>query len=118
MIRSFEDIECWKKARTLNKLVYSKTNTNLFSKDFDLSRQIRRASVSISSNITEGFERSSDKEFAYFLNIAKASAGEVRSQLYLAYDLEYLNEKGFNELKNNTLEISKMISGFIKYLKK
>jgi len=118
MIRSFEDIECWKKARTLNKLVYSKTNTNLFSKDFDLSRQIRRASVSISSNITEGFERSSDKEFAYFLNIAKASAGEVRSQLYLAYDLEYLNEKDFNELKNNTLEISKMISGFIKYLKK
>jgi len=118
MIRSFEDIECWKKARTLNKLVYSKTNTNLFSKDFDLSRQIRRASVSISSNIAEGFERSSDKEFAYFLNIAKASAGEVRSQLYLTYDLEYLNEKGFNELKNNTLEISKMISGFIKYLKK
>ena len=61
MIRSFEDIECWKKARALNKLVYSKTNTNLFSKDFDLTRQIRRASISISSNIAEGFERSSDK---------------------------------------------------------
>ena len=118
MIRSFEDIECWKKARVLNKLVYSKTNNNLFSKDFDLSRQIRRASVSISSNIAEGFERGSDKEFIYFLNVAKASAGEVRSQLYLAYDLEYLNDNDFNELKTNALEISKMISGFIKYLKK
>lgn len=118
MIRSFEDIECWKKARVLNKLIYSKTNTTLFSRDFDLSRQIRRASVSISSNIAEGFERGSDKEFIYFLNVAKASAGEVRSQLYLAYDLTYLTENDFNELKNNTLEISKMISGFIKYLKK
>ncbi len=118
MIRSFEDIECWKKARSLNKLIYTKTSHNLFSKDFDLCRQIRRASVSISSNIAEGFERSSDKEFIYFLNIAKASAGEVRSQLYLAYDLEYLNDLDFNELKTNTLEISKMISGFIKYLKK
>jgi len=86
--------------------------------DIDLRRQIRKASVSISSNIAEGFERSSDKEFIYFLNIAKASAGEVRSQLYLAYDLEYLNNNDFNELKNNSLEISKMISGFIKYLKK
>ena len=118
MIRSFEDIECWKKARALNKLVYSKTNTNLFSKDFDLTKQIRRASISISSDIAEGFERSCDKEFIYFLNVAKASADEVRSQLYLAFDLEYLNENDFNELKNNALEISKMISGFIKYLKK
>ena len=107
-----------KNQEVLNKLVYTKTSNNLFSKDFDLCRQIRRASVSISSNIAEGFERSSDKEFIYFLNIAKASAGEVRSQLYLAYDLEYLNNLDFNELKANTLEISKMISGFIKYLKK
>ena len=118
MISSFEDIECWKKARNLNKLIYVKTNNNLFSKDFDFCRQIRRASISISSNIAEGFERSSDKEFVYFLNVAKASAGEVRSQLYLSYDLEYLNENDFNELIINTLEISKMISGFIKYLKK
>ncbi len=72
MIRSFEDIEYWKKARCSNKLIFTKTNNNLFSKDFDLTGQIRKASVSISSNIAEGFKRSSDKEFIYFLNITKA----------------------------------------------
>lgn len=65
-INSFEDIECWKKARFLNKIIYEKSNKNLFSKDFDLGRQIRRASVSISSNIAEGFERSSEKSLRIF----------------------------------------------------
>lgn len=116
--KSFEDIESWKKSRIFNQLIYNKTNNIKFDKDFDLKRQIRRASVSISSNIAEGFERNTDKEFIHFLYIAKASAGEVRSQLYLSYDLNYLDEESFNILKNKIIEISKIISGLIKYLKK
>ena len=116
--KSFEEIESWKKARIFNKLIYSITQQENFSKDFDLIRQIRRASVSISSNIAEGFERNTDKEFVYFLYVAKASAGEVRSQLYLANDLNYINNDDFNQLKDNVVEISKLISGLIKYLNK
>jgi four helix bundle protein len=81
---SFEEINSWKKARVFNKRIYEITDGVIFKKDYDLVRQIRRASISISSNIAEGYERNSDKEFIYFLYIAKASAGEVRSQLYLA----------------------------------
>jgi four helix bundle protein len=116
--RSFEEIESWKKARVFNKNIYSISQQGTFSKDFDLIRQIRRASVSISSNIAEGFERNTDKEFVYFLYVAKASAGEVRSQLYLANDLDYINNEDFNQLKNQVVEISKLIGGLIKYLKK
>ena len=94
---SFEDIDCWKKARLFNALIYAETNNELFTKDLDLKKQIRRASVSMSSNIAEGFERNSDKEFVYFLYVAKASAGEVRSQLYLAFDLNYIQKENFEE---------------------
>jgi four helix bundle protein len=87
-----------------------------FKKDYDLVRQIRRASISISSNIAEGFERNTDKEFIYFLYVSKASAGEVRSQLYLAFDLEYITKQEFDELLDSVSEISRLISGFIKYL--
>ena len=83
---TFEEIISWKKARSLNREIYL-TTEEVFKKDFDLARQIRRASVSISSNIAEGFERHTDKEFIHFLYVAKASAGEVRSQLYLIFDL-------------------------------
>lgn len=117
-LKSFEEIESWKKSRVFNKLIYTITQQENFSKDFDLKRQIRRASVSISSNIAEGFERNTDKEFVYFLYVAKASAGEVRSQLYLANDLNYINNEDFNQLKNKVVEISKLIGGLIKYLKK
>ena len=113
---SFEEIQSWQKARAFNKEIYNVTNTEFFKKDFDLVRQIRRASISISSNIAEGFERNTDKEFAYFLSIAKASAGEVRSQLYLAFDLDYLTNEEFQYLKESITEISKLISGLIKYL--
>ena len=115
--KSFEDMEVWKKARIFNGLLYNLTNQKTFSFDNDLKRQIRRASVSISSNIAEGFERNSDKEFSQFLYIAKASAGEVRSQLYLAFDLKYLKSEDFDLLQEKVVEISKMISGLIKYLK-
>lgn len=79
---SFEEIESWKKARVLNKLIYSITQQGNFSKDFDLIRQIKRASVSISSNITEGFERNTDKEFVYFLYVAKLRQAK--------FDLNYI----------------------------
>ena len=116
--KSFEEIESWKKARVFNKLIYKITKQGNFSNDFDLIRQIRRASVSISSNIAEGFERNTDKEFVYFLYVAKASAGEVRSQLYLTNDLNYINNEDFYQLKNKVVEISRLIAGLIKYLKK
>jgi four helix bundle protein len=114
--KSFEEINSWQKARQFNKRIYEITDNQNFKKDFDLVRQIRRASISISSNIAEGFERNTDKEFIQFLYIAKASAGEVRSQLYLALDLNYIEKIEFEELFNNVSDISKLISGFIKYL--
>jgi four helix bundle protein len=114
--KSFEEINSWQKARQFNKRIYEITDTQNFKRDFDLVRQIRRASISISSNIAEGFERNTDKEFIQFLYIAKASAAEVRSQLYLAFDLNYIEKMEFEELFNDVSDISKLISGFIKYL--
>lgn len=114
---SFEEIISWQKSRELNVIIYKVTNSNdLFSKDFGLRDQIRRASVSISSNIAEGFERQTTKEFIRFLYIAKASAGEVRSQLYLALDIKYISKNEFDELKLKINEVSKLISGLLKYL--
>lgn len=115
---SFEEINSWQKARSLNKKIYLITDADAFRRDFDLARQIRRSSVSISSNIAEGFERNTDKEFAHFLFIAKGSAAEVRSQLYLALDLNYISQELFDELILEITEISKLLSGFIKYLNK
>ncbi|MFV8334973.1 four helix bundle protein [Flavobacterium sp. RSP49] len=114
--KSFEEINSWQKSRLFNKRIYEITENTIFKKDFDLVRQIRRASISISSNIAEGFERNTDKEFVYFLYVSKASAAEVRSQLYLALDLNYISKIEFDELYLNVSDISKLLSGFIKYL--
>jgi four helix bundle protein len=113
---SFEEINSWQKARLFNKRISLITENINFKKDFDFIRQIRRASISITSNVAEGFERNTDKEFIYFLYVAKASAGEVRSQLYLAFDLNYITKQEFEELLESVTEISKLLSGFIKYL--
>ncbi|KAF2519046.1 four helix bundle protein [Flavobacterium salilacus subsp. salilacus] len=115
---SFEEINSWQKSRILNKKIYLITDDVAFNKDFDLARQMRRCSVSISSNIAEGFERNTDKEFIHFLYIAKGSAAELRSQLYLALDLNYISNELFDELITEITEISKLLSGFIKYLSK
>lgn len=116
---SFEEIVAWQKARELNREIYLLTeNESSFTRDFDLKRQIRRAAVSVSSNIAEGFERNSDKEFAYFLYVAKASAGEVRSQLYLAFDLDYLSEVDFRVILQKITDVSRLIAGLIKFLSK
>jgi four helix bundle protein len=99
-IRRFEDIEAWKKARILVKEVYKVTAEGKFSKDFSLKDQIRRAAVSIISNIAEGFSRQTDQEFVQFLHIAKGSTSEVQSQLYIALDLGYISQEEFSKLYN------------------
>lgn len=116
-INTFEDIQAWQKARELTRAIYKVSSANSFSKDFGLRDQIRRASVSVLSNIAEGFERNGSKEFLHFLSIAKGSAGEVRAQLYVAFDLEYISKTEFDDLTKLATETSKMISGFMTYLK-
>ncbi|UMY66309.1 MULTISPECIES: four helix bundle protein [unclassified Flavobacterium] len=115
-IRSFEDMLSWQKARAFNKKIYDVSLSENFGRDFELGRQIRRASLSITSNIAEGFERRTDNEFLFFLNVAKGSIGEVRSQLYLASDLGYINKTQCDNLLAEATEISKMLAGFMKYL--
>jgi four helix bundle protein len=115
-IKRFEDLESWKKARKLTNTVYEATAKGRFMRDFGLKDQIRRAAISILSNIAEGFERGGDKEFLQFLAVAKGSCGEVRAQLYIAVDQGYLSQDLFEKLSNNTKEIGRLISGLMKYL--
>ena len=117
-IERFEDLISWQKARELNRLVYKISANGTFVKDFALRDQIRRASISIMSNIAEGFERGGDKEFAQFLSNAKGSCGEVRCQLYAALDEKYLSEVEFKQLSEKSLEVSRLISGFMTYLRR
>ncbi len=114
-IDRFEDLEAWKLARELTRLVYQVTAAGEFSRDFGLRDQIRRASVSILSNIAEGFERAGDKEFLQFLAMAKGSCGEVRAQLYVAFDERYITSEQFKAISNKALDISRLISGLMKY---
>ena len=116
-IECFEDIDTWKDARILVKAVYEVTGEGRFARDFGLRDQIRRAGVSTMSNIAEGFERRSNKDFIRFLYMAKASAGEVRSQLYVAADLGYLDNQRTGEFVELVQGVSRRIAAFIKYLK-
>ena len=113
----FEDIEAWKKSRVLVKEIYHITSSAELSRDFGLKDQIRRAVVSVMSNIAEGFERGGNKEFRQFLSLAKGSAGEVKSQLYIALDVGFVNQADFTKLYNQADEIGKMINGLMEYLK-
>ena len=114
-IEKFEDITAWKKGGELSLAIYK---TFKDSKDFRFRDQIQAAAVSIMNNIAEGFERHGrNKEFSQFLKIAKGSCGEVRSMLYLAFRLEYITRHEFDVLKAATVEISKMLHGFINKLK-
>ena len=110
-IRCFEDILSWQKARILTRDIYCATRTHDFARDFGLASQIQRASVSIMSNIAEGFERDSNREFLRFLSIAKASCAEVRSQLYIAHDIHYIDEQTLQKLLDQATEIGRLISG-------
>ena len=116
-VKKFEEIESWKRARSLTKRIYDATATGPFAKDFGLRDQIRRAAISILSNIAEGFERGGDKEFTQFLSVAKGSSGELRAQLYVALDQQYISVEVFKVLSEDAAEISRLISGFMKYLK-
>lgn len=115
-INNFEDLEIWKDARRLCELIYQNCLQNDKFQRHDKS-QIDRASSSIMDNIAEGFEREGNREFINFLTMSKGSCGEVRSQLIRAYDRKYLDEEKFLKLKNESIEISKKLSGFINYLK-
>ena len=116
-IERFEDMLSWQKARELTRHVYKVSKQGDFVKDFELRGQIRGASISIMSNIAEGFERGGDKEFSQFLSTAKGSCGEVRSQLYVALDESYISPVEFKELHAGTVEVSRLISGFMGYLR-
>ena len=118
MIRHFEDIEAWQLSRELVKEVYRVSREGAFAKDFGLQDQIRRAAVSIMSNIAEGFERGGNKEFVNFLSISKGSCGEVRSQLYVAFDQGYVDKAQFESMVHMCTRVSVMLQAFITSLRK
>ncbi len=116
---SFEEMEVYQKALQFGVKVYKLTLTNeKIAKDYGLKDQLQRAALSISNNIAEGFEREGNQEFKQALAISKGSAGEVRSQLYRAFDNQYINEEEFNHLKSSYEVLSIKIKNFIEYLKK
>jgi four helix bundle protein len=117
-IESFEDLLVWQKGLQIVRQVYLITRDGKLSKDFSLRDQLRGAALSIPSNIAEGFERASRKEYLNFLNIAKGSAGEVRSLLRVAVEIGYLEEPQYHELQAMILELSRYLSNQIKSLKK
>ncbi len=110
-IERFEDLIAWQKARQLTSVIYNMTRQGAFAKDFGLAGQIQRAAVSIMSNIAEGFERGGRREFHQFLSMAKASCAEVRSQLYVAYDIGYIDEAAFGQLIQQSEEVSRIVGG-------
>ena len=116
-ITRFEEIEAWQTARQLANFIYEITAGGLFAKDFGLKDQIRRAAVSVMSNIAEGFESHTQALFIDFLGRAKGSAGEVRSQLYLALDRHYLTQRQFDEAYRLAEQASRQIYRFMMYLK-
>jgi four helix bundle protein len=114
----FEDLDAWKIARELTREIYRVTSVDSFSRDFGLKDQIRKASVSVMSNIAEGFERDGNREFCNFLSIGKGSAGEVRSQLYVALDQKYIDRKDFEDIYWKAKESGRVIAGLANYLKR
>lgn len=117
-IRRFEDMELWKKARKLENQVFALTDSIKYKNDFDLIRQMRRASGKLMDNIAEGFGRDSNFEFIQFLSIVKGSSAELQSQLYRSKDRHYISQLEFDENYNLIEEILKMTTSLIVYLNK
>jgi four helix bundle protein len=115
-IRRFEDIEAWRTARELARQVYAVTEDGKLSEDFGLKDQLRKSSVAIMSNIVEGFENKTQDLFIYFLTIARASVCEVRSQLYVSRDVNYLTEEQFFELSHMAEKTTHQLSRLIFFL--
>lgn len=117
-IKKFEDLSIWQQSRLLSLEIFQITSCEPFSKDFRFKVQIRAAAGSAMDNIAEGFERSSRLEFINFLSIAKGSCGEVKSQLCLAFDQNYISKEKYDDLYAAYNKLSSNISGFIAYLNK
>lgn len=114
--RSFEDIEAWQASRVLTRDIYGITASGRFRRDGGLCGQIQRASVSVMANIAEGFERDSNREFARYLRIARGSLSEVRSHLFVARDIGYINDETFAQLNGEARRITAMLNGLVRYL--
>lgn len=115
-IERFEEIEAWKVARTLTQQIYQMSQRGEFARDYGLRDQMRRATVSIMSNIAEGYESRTQAMFSDFLGRAKGSAGELRAQLYVTLDAGYITEQEFAKLRGETEICSRLISRFMAYL--
>ncbi len=117
-ITKFEELNVWKLSLKITKLIYDATATKEFVRDFGLKDQLRRAIVSVSSNIAEGFEKNNNNEFIRYLKIAKGSVGEVRNQFFVAKEVGYITEDKFNMINDLLLSLAKQIGSFISYLEK
>jgi len=115
-IKRFEDIKSWQNARILTQLVYQLSSEEVFSRDFSLKDQIRRSAISIMSNIAEGFESHTQPLFVKYLGLARASAGELRSQVYIAFDLKYITDEELKKLLDIAEKVSRQIFRFVQYL--
>lgn len=115
-INRFEDLPIWKLSLKIIKEIYDITSKKEFSRDFGLRDQIRKAIISVGSNIVEGFEKNNNNEFIRFLKISKGSIGEVRNHLHIALVVKYIEQNEFDHLRQETQALSMQIGGFIVYL--
>jgi len=116
--KQFEDMPVWQDARKLTSMIYGITAKGKFSSDYGLKDQMQRSAVSVMSNIAEGYERHTKKEFIAFLYHAKGSVGELRSQLYVALDLQYISQSEFEEAFTLSVSIINQTAGFITFLRR
>ncbi|MCL4530322.1 MAG: four helix bundle protein [Chloroflexi bacterium] len=117
-IERFEDLQSWQKSRQLVNSIYDLTECQRFAKDFHLRGQIQDAAGSVMHNIAEGFDAGTNLEFIRFLKIARRSASEVQSELYLALDRNYINQNELDSAYNLATETKRLINGMITYLRK
>lgn len=115
-INDFKKLPVWQESIRITKIIYDISSRKEFSRDFGLRDQIRRAIVSVSSNIVEGFEKSNNNELVRYLRISKGSVGEVRNQLEIAKAVGYIAEKEMIEIDDKLLNLASQVGGFIKYL--
>ncbi|MFP4092184.1 MAG: four helix bundle protein [Cyclobacteriaceae bacterium] len=116
-IERFEDLPIWKKAAEISLNVYRISEKGKLKNDFSMKDQIKRAAISISSNIAEGFEYGNNSDFVRYLRYAKGSAGELRSQMYIINEMELVESADYQKINEQLIEVSKQISGFMKYLR-